>query len=650
MEETSSAGLPRGGARRRPLHLAREVGSARAARLRVRLRRAHGDSPVRLDEARRRPRTAPRLLIALLALAACRTAAPPPAHVVSAAADAGPALAALAQTYWDERLAANPLEATEIGDRRYDDRLPDETPEGRAADVARLERLRARVEAISPAALSPEDRVTHGLLLGEIDADLSRWSCQLDDWAVDAREGPQVTFLRLAELQPVRTVAEGRALTTRWQKIGPAIDQQAANLRRGLAAGKVSTRAEVTRVLGQLDELLAKPDVDWPLRAPATAPHADWPPAERAALATAVDRAIARQIRPAFARYRDLLRTELLPKARDDDHVGIGNVPGGAACYAKLIKVHTSVDLSPQAIHALGMVELERIQREMRALGKEALGTDSLAEIRKRLLADPKLMFQTRAEIEAGARAALARAQAAEPRFLGRLPRTPCSVKPIDAFEEKDSPIAYYRPAAIDGSRPGTYFVNTSKPETRPRHELEALAFHESVPGHHVQIALAQELTGLPEFRKHVGVTAFVEGWGLYAEGLADELGLYSGPLQRLGRLSFSAWRAIRLVVDTGVHGLGWSRARAVAFMEENAALARDNVVNEVDRYIAWPGQALAYKLGELEIRRLREDARKRLGAQFDLRAFHDVLLGSGAVSLPVLRQQIQAWIERSAR
>jgi uncharacterized protein (DUF885 family) len=325
-------------------------------------------------------------------------------------------------------------------------------------------------------------------------------------------------------------------------------------------------------------------------------------------------------------------------------------VPGGAACYARLIKVHTSLDLPAAEIHDVGLRELARVQSEMRALGKEALGTDSLPEIRRRLLGDPKLMFKTRAEIEAAARAALARAKAAEPRFLGRLPRTPCVVKPIETFEERDSPIAYYRPAAIDGSRPGTYYVNTWKPETRPRHELEALAFHESIPGHHVQIALAQELTGLPEFRKHLGVTAFVEGWGLYAEGLADELGLYSGPLQRLGRLSFSAWRAIRLVVDTGVHALGWSRGRAIAFMEENAALAHDNVVNEVDRYIAWPGQALAYKLGELEIRRLRADAQARLGARFDLRAFHDALLGAGAVSLPVLRDQLDAWISARSR
>jgi uncharacterized protein (DUF885 family) len=503
---------------------------------------------------------------------------------------------------------------------------------------------------VPAAPLSPADRVTGGLLLNEIDADLARAACELDDWVVDAREGPQVNYLRLPELQPVRTVAEGRALASRWQKIGPAIDQERENLRRGLAAGKVTTRAEVTRVIGQLDDLLAKPDADWPLTALARAAHADWPAPDREAFVAAVTGAVSQQIRPAFERYRELLRGEILPRARDDAHAGVSNVPGGAACYTRLIKVHTSLELPAAEIHRIGLEELARIQTEMRLLGQEALGTADLAEIRRRLLGDKKLNFSTRGEILAAATATLARAAAAEPRFLGHLPRTPCVVKPIDAFEEKDSPIAYYRPAAVDGSRPGTYYVNTYKPETRPRHEVEALAFHESIPGHHIQIALAQELTGLPEFRKHVGVTAFVEGWGLYAEGLADELGLYSGPLQRLGRLSFSAWRAIRLVVDTGVHALGWSRERAIAFMAENAALAPANIVNEVDRYIAWPGQALAYKLGELEIRRLRADAEHRLGARFDLRAFHDTLLGSGAVSLPVLREQIEAWVTAQLR
>jgi uncharacterized protein (DUF885 family) len=591
-------------------------------------------------------------LVSALALAiGCRTAAvggagsTTPAPRVAAPADPAAALSALSAGYWNARLERHPLEATEIGDRRFDDRLPDLTPAARDRDLARLGALRAEVEAVPAAALSSGDRVTRALLLREIDGDLADGVCRLDDWAVDARDGLEVALLRLPELQPVRTVAEGRTLVARWQKMGATIDQQNANLARGLAEGKVATAEEVKRVLGQLDDLLAKPDDKWPLRAPAAAPHPDWTLAERQAFVSGIDAAIASGARPAFARQRDLLRGQILPRARDEAHAGISNVPGGAACYARLIEIHTSLALSAEEIHRVGLEELARIKAEIARVGEEAFGTSALPEIRRRLRGEPASYFRTRDEILAAARGALARAQAAEPRFLGTLPRTPCAVKPIESFEEKDAPIAYYRPAAIDGTRPGAYYVNTFEPETRARFEVEALAFHESVPGHHIQIAIAQELTGMPEFRKHAGVTAFVEGWGLYAEGLADELGLYSSALERLGRLNFDAWRALRLVVDTGIHAMGWSRSRAIAFMMDNAVLAENNVVNEVDRYIAWPGQALAYKIGEREIRRLRADAERRLGPRFDLRAFHDVVLGGGAVSLPVLRDEVEGWV-----
>ena len=585
----------------------------------------------------------------LLASLGCRTTgAPPPGQNPQAQAPvlAPPqALAALATEYWDTHLRDHPVEATELGDRRFDDRLGDETPAGRDRQLAALGALRERVAAVPAPALSASDRVTRSLLLGEIDNELAVGSCALDDWTVDARDGIQVAFLRLPELQPVRTPAEGWKLVARWEKMGAYIDQETANLRRGLAAGKVATAEEIRRVLGQMDALLAKPDDKWPLRAPAAAAHADWPAPERLAFTRAIDAAIAGAIRPAFERYRAALRTEILPRARDEAHSGIANVPGGDACYTKLIKVHTSLDIPAAEIHRIGLEELDRIHAEMARIGKQAFGAGTLPELRRKLRGDPSAFFRARGDVETAARKALARAQEAEPRFLDRLPRTPCIVKRIEEFEEKDAPIAYYRAAAVDGSRPAVYFVNTYKPETRARYEVEALAFHESVPGHHIQIAIAQEVAGLPEFRKHAGVTAFVEGWGLYAEGLADELGLYKGARERLGRLNFDAWRASRLVVDTGMHAMGWSRSKAIAFFEDNAILAHDNVVNEVDRYIAWPGQALAYKIGEREIRRLRADAEKRLGPKFDVKAFHDRLLAGGAVSLPVLREQIDEWV-----
>jgi uncharacterized protein (DUF885 family) len=259
--------------------------------------------------------------------------------------------------------------------------------------------------------------------------------------------------------------------------------------------------------------------------------------------------------------------------------------------------------------------------------------------------------FRTAEEVEAKARESLARAKAAVPSWFGRIqPKTGCEVRVMGMYEAPYSTIAYYRPPSADGARPGQYMINTYLPETRPRYEAEALAFHESVPGHHLQIAVAQELTGVPEFRKHQGVTAFVEGWGLYSERLADEMGLYSGDTDRIGMLSFDAWRACRLVVDTGLHAMGWTRQQAIDYMTENSVLAENNIVNEVDRYLTWPGQALAYKIGQLEILKLRDEAKRRLGARFDIKAFHDAVLGNGAVALPVLREQVEAYIEAAAR
>lgn len=283
-------------------------------------------------------------------------------------------------------------------------------------------------------------------------------------------------------------------------------------------------------------------------------------------------------------------------------------------------------------------------------LGEKVFGTRDRKQILQRLRTDPALYFSSRDEVAAKAESALSKAKATIPKWFGRLPKANCEVVRMEEHEEKHSTIAYYRQPAADGSRPGRYYINTSAPETRPRYEAEALAYHESIPGHHLQIAIAQELEGIPEFRKHSGVTAFVEGWGLYTERLSDEMGLYSSDLDRIGVLSYDSWRACRLVVDTGMHAMGWTRAQAIDFMLENSALAKNNVVNEVDRYIAWPGQALAYKTGQLEMTRLRQEAMARLGGRFDMRKFHDALLCNGAVPLEALRQVIHGHVENSLR
>jgi uncharacterized protein (DUF885 family) len=309
-----------------------------------------------------------------------------------------------------------------------------------------------------------------------------------------------------------------------------------------------------------------------------------------------------------------------------------------------MIRVQTSLEMDPEELHRLGLEQVAKFRHDLSELGAKALGTSDVAEIQKKLRSDPAMHFGSAEEVESKAREALARAKAAVPNWFGIQPKADCQVKVMGMHEAPYSTIAYYRNPAMDGSRPGYYMINTYQPETRPRYEAEALAFHESIPGHHLQIAIAMELKGLPEFRKHQGVTAFVEGWGLYAERLADDMGLYSSDLDRIGMLSYDAWRACRLVVDTGLHAMGWSRQQAIDYMVENSVLAENNIVNEVDRYLTWPAQALAYKVGQLEILKLRDEGKRRLGDRFDLKAFHDAVLRNGAVALPILRQQVEAY------
>jgi uncharacterized protein (DUF885 family) len=351
------------------------------------------------------------------------------------------------------------------------------------------------------------------------------------------------------------------------------------------------------------------------------------------------------RVKPAFARYHAFLRERIRPAARPQDKPGLAALPGGVASYTSMIKVHTSLAWTPEEVHALGLAEIARIRGELSALGTKVLGTSDVAAIQKTLRGDPAMHFTTAEEIEAKAREALARAEAKMGDWFGILPKAPCEVKRMSDLEAPQSTIAYYQQPSTDGSRPGLYMINTYAPTTRPRYEAEALAFHEAVPGHHLQIAIAQELGDLPDFRKHGGTTAFSEGWGLYSERLADEMGLYSGDFDRFGTLSFEAWRASRLVVDTGIHALGWSRQQAIDYMIENTVLAPNNIANEVDRYISWPGQAVAYKVGQLEILRLREDARARLGARFDIKGFHDAVLAHGSVTLPILGDLVEEWV-----
>ncbi|HEY1175979.1 MAG TPA: DUF885 domain-containing protein, partial [Phytomonospora sp.] len=349
-------------------------------------------------------------------------------------------------------------------------------------------------------------------------------------------------------------------------------------------------------------------------------------------------------VRPAVARHRTALAERLLPVGRGSEQVGIRHVPGGETAYRNAARAHTTTDLGPEELHETGLSLVAELREEFAERGGRALGVSDTAEVLRRLREDPALRFTDAAEIVETVTVALRRAEEALPDRFRRYDIAPCVVREMDPVEAADSVLGYYLAPAADGSRPGAHVVNTHRPDLRTRFEYEVLAFHESVPGHHLQFALGQSLGDLPDFRRFAYVTAHSEGWGLYSERLTEEMGLYTSELSRLGMVSFDAWRACRLVVDTGMHHYGWSRERALAYMRDNTALSESNITNEVDRYIAWPGQALAYMVGRLSIRRARERAEAAMGAAFDPREFHHRVLSHGSVPLDILDGVIDRW------
>jgi uncharacterized protein (DUF885 family) len=567
-------------------------------------------------------------------------------------ADSGigdPQVADLFRRHWARYLELDPMTATTLGVHRFDDRVDDNSAEGIAQRraVARAFLEEAQVLA-ARADLGAGDRRSLELLIESLEASVMTEVCAFEEWSLSATDNPLTRWNRLPEDQKVTTPESGDTLAARYARIARHVDREVDNLRRGLGRGLTSNAETTHRLIDMFEKQLAQPLTDWPLLAPARASHPDWPPALLARFRDSVTATVSGQIRPAFERYLAFLKTEALPHARRDDQVGLVFLPNGAACYRASIRAHTTLDREPRELHQLGLEQIAQLDREIAALGKSALGSADLAQTLERLRTDRSLYFTSADEVEAKAQRALDRARAAVPRAFGVLPKADCVVARIPDYEAPYTYLAYYRPPNPDGTKPGELFINVFRPETRARFEAAVLAFHESIPGHHLQIGIAQELGEVPAFRKYAGFSAFVEGWALYSERLADELGLYEDALDRLGMLSFDAWRASRLVVDTGVHALGWSRQRAIDFMLAHTALAPGNIDNEVDRYISWPGQALAYKMGQIEILELRRLAQTRLGSRFDLRAFHDVVLSGGAVSLPVLRQQVNADIARA--
>jgi uncharacterized protein (DUF885 family) len=569
-------------------------------------------------------------------------------------------LLALADRYWEAFLEAHPTEATLHGDHRYDGRIEDVSEEADARHRATWVELRAAVDAIDPAALDPAARVTQELLRAELTDAVKAIDVREIELKFDQNTAVHAELFVVAPQIKAPTPGSARALLERHRQIPGLLDQVVDRLRAGLAAGRTPARINIERSLNQLDKYLASPlegDPFTTLAGPPGPGDGGCPPdngggsrsgwdgegAWRADLA-----GVARDdIRPAFARYREFFATELLPAGRPHDQAGLSWLPDGVALYEHFVRRHTTVDdLTPEEIHQIGLDEIDRLAGEYAEVGGRLFGTSASSEIFDRLRSDTALRYASGDDIMADARRYLAAATAVMGDWFGRLPVSPCEITAIPEAIAEDMPMAYYFPPANDGSRPGTYFVNTADPGHKNRCETASVAYHEAIPGHHLQLAIATELEGVPTFQRlALGNTAYVEGWGLYAERLAEEMGLYSDDLERIGMLAADSWRSCRLVVDTGLHALGWGRQQAIDFMAANAPVSLGEIEVEVDRYIGMPGQALAYKIGQREIFRLRAEARRRLGDRFDIKAFHDVVLGSSSVGLPVLRQLVDDYV-----
>jgi uncharacterized protein (DUF885 family) len=574
--------------------------------------------------------------------------AEPTAAERAAAERAAAELDRLSEEFFEVVHTTDPFAATQLGVRGFDDLVPDPSRAGAARGAQRITAVSGRVAAIDARLLDAAGRTNHAVLTH------LAWGAHSDLahglWEANASAGGYVSPQAMV-FQSVPTALLSDAETVdgylrRLRGLSGYFDAVTRRYREAKDDGRVPTGVGVRQAIEQLEghlgrDITADTLVTVPL--PGTA--------DRAAIRREAAGIVEGEVRPAMRRLAACLRQDLLPVARPDEQVGIRFVPGGTDGYRAAVRRHTTTELSPEQIHQIGLDSLAALQAEWAELGSAVLQTTDVPAILDRLREDRALRFTDSAQIVRTVTDALRRAEEARDDWFGPLAIPGCVIEEIDPVEAGNAPLAYYRPPAAGGLRPGAHCVLTARPRERFVYEYEALAFHESTPGHHLQIALAQTLDGLPAYRRFLDaeVCGYVEGWGLYCERLADEMGLYTSDLQRLGMLSFDALRACRLVVDTGMHHYGWSRSRAVDFLWRNTATTRANVENEIDRYIAWPGQALAYMVGRREIQRLRGLAQDQLGARFDIRGFHRTVLGSGAVPLAVLDQLVTSWAGISA-
>ncbi len=560
----------------------------------------------------------------------------------NALADAAAEFSALLEEHWEWTLANDPVMASMSGDRRYNRDWQDLSIDAiEKRHKARREFLR-RAYAIDRDALAAEEQLNYELFRRLLQDRVDRFQFNGHLMPFSQRRGVQSLHTLTSQL-PFATVQDYDDWLARLDKLDDLVEQTIALAERGRRDGYTSPRVLMERIPAQIDVQL----VDDPTASPFFEVFASLPPAfsagDRARLQAAATEVIEDTVLPAFRKLGRYFNDRYLPAARDS--VGLSVLPNGVAWYEHLARSFTTTRMSPDEIHRLGLEEVARLRDEMQGIIEDVGFDGDLAAFLAHLRSDPRFYYDNADDLYEAYLATSKRIDPELVKLFGKLPRMPYGVKPIPDAIAPDTTTAYYTRPAADGSRAGIYWVNLYRPEVRPKYEIEVLSVHEAMPGHHLQIALQQELEDIPMFRRFMGFTAFVEGWGLYSERLGYDLGLYQDPYSRFGQLTYDMWRAVRLVVDTGLHAKGWTRQQAIDFFRDNAAKTEHDIVNEIDRYIGNPGQALAYKIGQLKILALRRRAEIELGDRFDIRAFHDALLGAGALPLDLLEQRMDRWM-----
>jgi uncharacterized protein (DUF885 family) len=552
---------------------------------------------------------------------------------------------ALLDGEWQWKMAQYPEWATDVGDHRYDDRLTDASPEAVARREQHARDFLKALRRIDLDVLTGEDRISVDFALqdAQLEVDWQKYPA-MKTRVLSAKDGLQLALPSMMTDFPVRTELDARHALARLKAMPQRIAQDIAWLREGKRLGWVTFKASLSQVPDQIDQLLAKPLAEQPLLAPFTHLPADMPADRKTALQDEAANVLQAEVAPAFLELRKVVVDELLPVSPDDG--AMSAYPDGAAVYKLFVRGQTTLPLDAKAVHEIGVAEMARIHAQIAQVMQQAGFTGTYAEFAGQLAHDPKYYYTNADDLLAGYRDIAKRIDPMLTKLFVTLPRTPYGIRAIPSYQGVNT-VEFYSGGAADASTPGWFNANVVALAQRPKWDMVDLFMHEGVPGHHLQISRAHELVQLPMFRRMAGVNAYVEGWALYAEGLGNELGLYDDPYAHYGYLRAQAWRAGRLVVDTGIHALGWTRAQAIDYLVDNGGLAREDATAEVDRYYVWPAQALGYKLGELKIRELRQKAHDALGDRFDLRAFNQEVIDHGALPLPVLERVVDAWMDR---